>query len=94
MNVPCVLCLDRLTSLSKEGGRGKRRSWMRPLPHPSEAFSPGLKADSGADGVSLSPAVSENPQFTVWSGDLVKGGKVLFQISLQSGSPPFLPHRL
>lgn len=90
MNVPCVLCLDRSTSLSKEGGGGKRRSWMRPLPHPWEAFFPLLKADNGADDVS----VSENPQFPVWSGDLVKGGKVLFQISLHSASPPFLPHRL
>lgn len=91
----CVLCLmDRLTSLSKEGGGGKLRSWMRPLQHPSEAFFSLRKADSGAADVSFSPAVSENPQFTVWSGDLVKRGKVLFQISLHSGSPPFLPHRL
>ncbi|XP_055080704.1 protein TASOR isoform X2 [Periophthalmus magnuspinnatus] len=36
----------------------------------------------------------EHAQFTVWSGDLVKDDKVLFQISLQSSSPPFLPHKL
>eukprot|EP00066_Takifugu_rubripes_P026953 XP_011616219.1 PREDICTED: protein FAM208A-like isoform X1 [Takifugu rubripes] len=46
-------------------------------------------------GTSLSKeGGGENPQFTVWSGELVKGGKLLFQISLHSGSPPFLPHRL
>ncbi|XP_058486894.1 protein TASOR isoform X2 [Solea solea] len=33
-------------------------------------------------------------QFTVWTGDLVKGDRVLCQISLRSFSPPFLPHRL
>lgn len=79
--------MDRLTSLSRERGGGKLWSWMRP-------FFPFWKADDEAADVSSSPAVSENPQFTVWSGDLVKGGKVLFQISLHSGSPPFLPHRL
>nr|XP_019952270.1 PREDICTED: protein TASOR isoform X1 [Paralichthys olivaceus] len=36
----------------------------------------------------------ERAQFTVWTGDLVKGDQVLFQISLRSFSPPFLPHRL
>ncbi|KAF3690273.1 Protein TASOR [Channa argus] len=36
----------------------------------------------------------ERTQYTVWTGDLVKGDKVLFQISLRSFSPPFLPHRL
>ncbi|XP_017286994.1 protein TASOR [Kryptolebias marmoratus] len=37
---------------------------------------------------------NERPQFTVWSGDLVKNNRVLFQISLRSNSIPFLPHRL
>ncbi|XP_026204201.1 protein TASOR-like isoform X2 [Anabas testudineus] len=36
----------------------------------------------------------ERAQYTVWTGDLVKGDRVLFQISLRSFSPPFLPHRL
>ncbi|XP_044066398.1 protein TASOR isoform X2 [Siniperca chuatsi] len=36
----------------------------------------------------------EHAQFTVWTGDLVKGDQVLFQICLRSFSPPFLPHRL
>ncbi|XP_040890119.1 protein TASOR isoform X2 [Toxotes jaculatrix] len=36
----------------------------------------------------------ERAQFTVWTGDLVKGDQILFQISLRSFSPPFLPHRL
>ncbi|XP_029286862.1 protein TASOR isoform X3 [Cottoperca gobio] len=36
----------------------------------------------------------ERAQFTVWTGDLVKGYRVLFQISLRSFCPPFLPHRL
>ncbi|CAJ1052004.1 protein TASOR isoform X3 [Xyrichtys novacula] len=36
----------------------------------------------------------ERAQFTVWSGDLVKGEKVLYQISLRSFSPPLLPHKL
>ncbi|XP_034440310.1 uncharacterized protein tasora isoform X2 [Hippoglossus hippoglossus] len=36
----------------------------------------------------------ERAQFTVWTGDLVQGDRVLFQISLRSFSPPFLPHRL
>ncbi|XP_044206100.1 uncharacterized protein LOC122981439 [Thunnus albacares] len=36
----------------------------------------------------------EQAQFTVWTGDLVKGDQVLFQIALRSFSPPFLPHRL
>ena len=38
--------------------------------------------------------VSEHTQFTVWTGDLVKGDRVLFQVSLRSFSPPFLPHKL
>ncbi|XP_056130388.1 protein TASOR-like [Lampris incognitus] len=33
-------------------------------------------------------------QFTVWSGDLVKGDRLLFQASLHSFSPPILPCRL
>ncbi|XP_056130188.1 uncharacterized protein LOC130107556 isoform X2 [Lampris incognitus] len=36
----------------------------------------------------------ERNQFTVWSGDLVKGDRVLFQASLRSFSPPILPCRL
>ncbi|XP_023811111.1 protein TASOR isoform X1 [Oryzias latipes] len=36
----------------------------------------------------------ESSEFTVWTGDLVKEDQVLLQISLQSSSPPFLPHRL
>ncbi|XP_074493745.1 protein TASOR isoform X2 [Sebastes fasciatus] len=36
----------------------------------------------------------ERSQFTVWTGDLVKGDRVLFQISLRSFFPPFLPQRL
>ncbi|KAK2861669.1 hypothetical protein Q5P01_001202 [Channa striata] len=39
-------------------------------------------------------ASKERAQYTVWTGDLVKGDKVLFQICLRSFSPPFLPHRL
>ncbi|XP_027135126.1 uncharacterized protein tasora isoform X2 [Larimichthys crocea] len=39
-------------------------------------------------------SIKERAQFTVWSGDLVKGDRVLFQVSLRSFSPPFLPHRL
>ncbi|KAM9757993.1 LOW QUALITY PROTEIN: protein TASOR [Menidia menidia] len=33
-------------------------------------------------------------EFTVWTGDLVKEKRVLFQICLRSSSCPFLPHRL
>lgn len=41
MTVPCVLCLmDRGTSLSKEGGGGKLRSWRRPLQHRRRPFCP------------------------------------------------------
>nr|XP_020466781.1 protein TASOR [Monopterus albus] len=36
----------------------------------------------------------ERAQFTVWSGDLVQGDRLLYQISLRSSSPPFLPHKL
>ncbi|XP_068171229.1 protein TASOR-like [Antennarius striatus] len=36
----------------------------------------------------------EQVQFTVWTGDLVKGDKVLFQISFRSYSPPILPQGL
>ncbi|XP_028285259.1 protein TASOR isoform X2 [Parambassis ranga] len=36
----------------------------------------------------------ERAQFTVWTGDLVKNGRVLFQIALRSFSPPFLPFKL
>lgn len=52
--------------------------------------------DSNADELSslVVFALSERAQFTVWSGDLVKGDRVLFQISLRSFFPPFLPHRL
>ncbi|KAK5911959.1 hypothetical protein CesoFtcFv8_001882 [Champsocephalus esox] len=39
-------------------------------------------------------ASKERAQFTVWSGDLVKGDRLLFQISLRCFSPPLLPHRL
>ncbi|XP_055014928.1 protein TASOR-like isoform X3 [Boleophthalmus pectinirostris] len=48
-----------------------------------------LRLNSQSSGKS-----QEHAQFTVWSGDLVKDNKVLFQISLQSSSPPFLPHKL
>ncbi|XP_040059629.2 protein TASOR isoform X2 [Gasterosteus aculeatus] len=36
----------------------------------------------------------ECAQFPVWTGDLVKGDRLLFQVSLCSFSPPLLPHRL
>ncbi|XP_034065713.1 protein TASOR-like isoform X4 [Gymnodraco acuticeps] len=39
-------------------------------------------------------ASKERAQFTVWNGDLVKGDRLLFQISLRCFSPPLLPHRL
>ncbi|KAI9526621.1 hypothetical protein NQZ68_038001 [Dissostichus eleginoides] len=39
-------------------------------------------------------ASKERAPFTVWSGDLVKGDRLLFQISLRCFSPPLLPHRL
>ncbi|XP_035485932.2 protein TASOR isoform X2 [Scophthalmus maximus] len=39
-------------------------------------------------------ASKERAQFTVWSGDLVNGDRVLFQISLRSFFPPFLPQGL
>ncbi|XP_062264804.1 uncharacterized protein tasora isoform X1 [Platichthys flesus] len=42
----------------------------------------------------ISEVSKERAQFTVWTGDLVQGDRVLFQISLRSFSPPFLPHRL
>ncbi|XP_041835698.1 protein TASOR isoform X2 [Melanotaenia boesemani] len=37
---------------------------------------------------------SSKAQFTVWSGELTKNNRVLFQISLCSSSSPFLPHRV
>ncbi|XP_060925088.1 uncharacterized protein tasora isoform X2 [Limanda limanda] len=42
----------------------------------------------------ISEVSKERAQFTVWTGDLVQGDRVLFQIALRSFSPPFLPHRL
>uniref|UniRef100_A0A3Q1GU32 Uncharacterized LOC110971626 n=1 Tax=Acanthochromis polyacanthus TaxID=80966 RepID=A0A3Q1GU32_9TELE len=39
-------------------------------------------------------APTERAQFPVWSGDLVKDDRVLFQISFRSFFRPFLPHRL
>ncbi|XP_037534930.1 protein TASOR [Nematolebias whitei] len=41
-----------------------------------------------------SERTNERMQFTVWSGELVKNGRVLVQVSLRSSSVPFLPHRL
>ncbi|XP_047203621.1 protein TASOR isoform X4 [Girardinichthys multiradiatus] len=41
-----------------------------------------------------SESSQECAQFTVWTGDLVKNKRVLFQISLRSSSTPTLPHRL
>ncbi|XP_028303703.1 protein TASOR isoform X2 [Gouania willdenowi] len=36
----------------------------------------------------------ERSQYVVWSGDLVKDGRVLFQVSFRCWSPPLLPHKL
>ncbi|XP_056243599.1 protein TASOR isoform X1 [Seriola aureovittata] len=55
---------------------------------PSKPLAPIRLNSQSAEGS------KERAQFTVWSGDLVKGDQVLFQISLRSFSPPFLPHRL
>ncbi|XP_071351563.1 protein TASOR isoform X2 [Trachinotus anak] len=57
-------------------------------PLPSKPLAPVRSNSQSAEGS------KERSQFTVWSGDLVKGDEVLFQISLRSSSPPFLPHRL
>ncbi|KAM3621562.1 uncharacterized protein V6R79_012819 [Siganus canaliculatus] len=43
---------------------------------------------------SQSEGSKERAQFTVWSGDLVKEDRVLYQVCLRCRSPPFLPHRL
>ncbi|XP_036007474.1 uncharacterized protein LOC105938223 isoform X1 [Fundulus heteroclitus] len=42
----------------------------------------------------LSERSKECAHFTVWSGDLVKNKRVLFQISLRCSSTPSLPHQL
>uniref|UniRef100_A0A8C4IIZ5 TASOR pseudo-PARP domain-containing protein n=1 Tax=Dicentrarchus labrax TaxID=13489 RepID=A0A8C4IIZ5_DICLA len=55
---------------------------------PSNPLAPMRLNSQSAEGS------KERAQFTVWTGDLVKGDRVLFQISLRSFSPPFLPHRL
>ncbi|KAM9859276.1 protein TASOR [Aulostomus maculatus] len=55
---------------------------------PSKPLAP-IRSNSQSAEVS-----KERAQYTVWTGDLVKEDKVLFQISLRSSSPPFLPHRL
>ncbi|XP_047439664.1 protein TASOR isoform X2 [Mugil cephalus] len=57
-------------------------------PLPSKPLAPIRMNSQSVDGS------KERAQFTVWAGDLVKGDRVLFQISLRSFSPPFLPHRL
>ncbi|XP_055365092.1 protein TASOR [Betta splendens] len=41
-----------------------------------------------------SEASKERAPYTVWTGDLVRGDRVLFQISFRSFSPPLLPHRI
>ncbi|KAM8867280.1 protein TASOR-like isoform 1-T1 [Synchiropus picturatus] len=41
-----------------------------------------------------SEAIKEPNQFTVWSGDLVKGNRVLYQIALCSSYPAILPRKL
>ncbi|XP_033482081.1 protein TASOR isoform X2 [Epinephelus lanceolatus] len=55
---------------------------------PSKPLAPIRLNSQSAEGS------KERAQFTVWTGDLVKGDRVLFQISLRSFSPPLLPHRL
>lgn len=96
--VLCVLCLtDRLNSQSAEGNKGeqwfKRRTSYEVVFFFFFFF---LCHDVNAD--ELSPltvfALSDRSQFTVWTGDLVKGDRVLFQISIRSLASPFLPHRL
>ncbi|XP_026162783.1 uncharacterized protein tasora isoform X2 [Mastacembelus armatus] len=57
-------------------------------PLPSKPLAPIRLNSQSAEGS------KEHAQFTVWSGDLVKGDRILFQISLRSFSPPFLPCRL
>uniref|UniRef100_A0A4W6BJL2 TASOR pseudo-PARP domain-containing protein n=1 Tax=Lates calcarifer TaxID=8187 RepID=A0A4W6BJL2_LATCA len=57
-------------------------------PLPSKPLAPIRLNSQSAEGS------KERAQFTVWTGDLVKGDQVLFQISLRSYSPPLLPHRL
>ncbi|XP_042365956.1 protein TASOR-like isoform X2 [Plectropomus leopardus] len=55
---------------------------------PSKPLAPIRSNSESAEGS------KERAQFTVWTGDLVKDDRVLFQISLRSFSPPLLPHRL
>ncbi|XP_041637621.1 protein TASOR-like [Cheilinus undulatus] len=55
---------------------------------PSKPLTPSRLNSQSAEGS------KERAQFTVWSGNLVKGHCVLYQISLCSSSPPHLPHRL
>ncbi|XP_040014622.1 protein TASOR isoform X7 [Xiphias gladius] len=57
-------------------------------PLPSKPLAPIRLNSQSAEGS------KERAQFTVWTGDLVTDDRVLFQISLRSFSPPFLPHRL
>uniref|UniRef100_A0AAQ5XWM0 DUF3715 domain-containing protein n=1 Tax=Amphiprion ocellaris TaxID=80972 RepID=A0AAQ5XWM0_AMPOC len=57
-------------------------------PLPSKPLAPIRLNSQSAEGN------KDRAQFTVWSGDLVKDDRVLFQISFRSFSPPFLPHRL
>ncbi|XP_078139750.1 protein TASOR-like [Centroberyx gerrardi] len=57
-------------------------------PLPSKPLAPlRLNSQSSEGG-------KERAQYTVWTGDLVKGDQLLFQLSLRSFSPPFLPYRL
>ncbi|XP_070759390.1 protein TASOR [Enoplosus armatus] len=57
-------------------------------PLPSKPLAPSRLNSQSAEGS------KERAQFTVWTGDLVKGDRVLYQICLRSFSPPLLPHRL
>uniref|UniRef100_A0A8C6TNS8 TASOR pseudo-PARP domain-containing protein n=1 Tax=Neogobius melanostomus TaxID=47308 RepID=A0A8C6TNS8_9GOBI len=43
---------------------------------------------------SNSQSLEKSQEFTVWSGDMVIDDRVLFQVSLRSSSPPFLPLKL
>ncbi|RVE72547.1 hypothetical protein OJAV_G00039820 [Oryzias javanicus] len=58
-------------------------------PAPSKPLAPGSRSISRS-----ADRKEESCQFTVWTGELVKEDQVLLQISLRSGSSPFLPHKL
>ncbi|XP_075996355.1 protein TASOR [Genypterus blacodes] len=53
---------------------------------PNKLLAPVRMNSQSAEG-------SKEAQLTVWTGELVKGEKVIFQVSLRSSSP-FLPHKL